>query len=51
MVIVIGGFGWLRSPDPDNSDFVFSVDSYGCIQCYNRVHNIDLVRPALWIKL
>ena len=43
---------WLRSPDPDFSSNVYSVNYVGSIIYGNGVNYADVVvRPALWINL
>ena len=45
------GYWWLRSPDPDSDDYVFSVNSGGSIYYLNVDCTDDVARPALWINL
>ena len=43
-------FWWLRSPDPDISSGVYSVDYYG-VFCYFVDNSRGSARPALWINI
>ena len=42
---------WLRSPNPDYSNYVYDVDSGGDIDDRNVSVSDVVVRPALWINL